>query len=107
MTLDLLSTVDPDPDAGDVVDLELAVRDDVLLKLFALGPGATIDPHEHGDSTNVFHVLQGTVTVTRDGDEETVAAPGVVLNDRGQVHGASNDTEETALLTAALCPLPG
>jgi len=42
------------PDAGEVETAELAVTDDVLVKAFALGPGATVEPHEHGDATNVF-----------------------------------------------------
>jgi len=107
MTLDLLSEFDATPDSGAVVDGELAVTDDVLLKAFALGPDSTIDPHEHAGATNIFHVLRGTVTVEREEETETVSAPAVVLNERGQVHGAHNTTEEVAVLTASLCPLPG
>jgi quercetin dioxygenase-like cupin family protein len=105
MALDRLP--DLDPEAGEVIDEELAVTDDVLVKVFALGPGAQIEPHEHDGATNVFHVLKGTVTVSQDGTEERVTAPGVVLNERGQAHGAENDTDEVAILTASLCPLPG
>ena len=94
------------PDDGEVVTAELLVTDDVLVKAFALGPGAVLDPHEHGDSTNVFHVLEGTVVVTRDDEEERVSAPGVVPNERGAVHGARNETDGRAVLTASLCPLP-
>ncbi len=104
MSLDRLPALDPSD--GEVLDEELAVTDDVLVKVFALGPGARIDPHEHENATNVFHVVQGTVTVEQGETEETVTAPGVVLNERGQVHGASNESDEIALLTASLCPLP-
>lgn len=97
---------DLDPDAGEVVDAELAVTDDVLVKAFALGPGAKLSPHDHPDSTNVFHVLEGTVTVVQGDEESAVAAPGVVLHERGVVHGARNATDERAVLTASLCPLP-
>jgi quercetin dioxygenase-like cupin family protein len=98
----------PDLDAGvgEVVDAELVVTEDVLLKAFALGPGAELDSHEHGGSTNVFHVTEGTVTVIQDGEERDIEAPGVVLHDRGQSHGARNDTDEVAVLTASLCPMP-
>lgn len=95
-----------DPDREEVVTAELVVTDDVLVKAFALGPGATLDPHEHGESTNVFHVLRGEVTVVREGEEEAVEAPGVVRHDRGVAHGARNETEETVVFTASLCPLP-
>lgn len=101
---DARSTLDPDD--GEVVTAELVVTDDVLVKAFALGPGAELAPHEHADSTNIFHVLDGEVVVVRDGDEETVAAPGVVRNDRGVPHGARNESDEVVVFTASLCPLP-
>ena len=107
MTLDRLSEFDADPAEGEVIDGELAVTDDVLVKAFALGPDAVIDTHEHGGATNVFHVIRGEVTVQQDDSEEVIAAPGVVLNERGQAHGAHNHTDTVAVLTASLCPLPG
>ena len=97
---------DIDPDAGEVVTEELAVSDDVLVKAFALGPDAELDPHEHGDSTNVFHVLEGEVVVVQGDAEETVDAPGVVVHERGEVHGARNESDDVAVFTASLCPLP-
>lgn len=105
MTLDRYDV--PTPDADEVQSGELVVTDDVLVKYFALGPGAELSPHEHDDATNVFHVLEGTVTVVQGDDEERVDAPGVVLHERGVTHGARNDTDEPAVLTASLCPLPG
>ncbi|EMA24090.1 MULTISPECIES: cupin domain-containing protein [Haloarcula] len=107
MTLDRLSEFDAEPEEGEVIDGELAVTDDVLVKAFALGPDATIDPHEHDDATNVFHVVRGEVTVQQEEREEAIAAPGVVLNERGQAHGAHNHTDGVVVLTASLCPLPG
>jgi quercetin dioxygenase-like cupin family protein len=97
---------DLDPDDGEVVTEELVVTDDVLVKAFGLGPGAELDPHEHADATNVFHVVAGTVTVVQGEDEEQVSAPGVVLHERGVVHGARNDGDGPAVFTASLCPLP-
>ena len=104
MTLDVLPDVDPA--AGEVETAELVVHDDVLVKLFALGPGGAFEPHVHEESTNVFHLLEGKLVVTQDGDEETVSAPAVVHNARGVEHGARNESDEPALLTASLCPLP-
>jgi quercetin dioxygenase-like cupin family protein len=104
MTLNALPDVDPDP--GAVETAELVVEDDVLVKLFALGPGGAFDPHVHDDCENVFHLLEGTVRVTQGDTEETVAAPAVVHNPRGVEHGAKNESDDRALLTASLCPLP-
>jgi quercetin dioxygenase-like cupin family protein len=98
---------DLDPGVGEVIDEELVVTDDVLVKLFALGPDATLEAHEHADSTNVFHVVRGSVTVIQEGQPARVDAPGVVLHERGVAHGARNDTDDVAVLTASLCPLPG
>lgn len=104
MTLNELPGVDPAE--GDVETAELVVHDDVLVKLFALGPGGAFDPHVHEGSTNVFHLLEGEVVVTQDGTEETLEAPAVVHNAPGVEHGARNESDERALLTASLCPLP-
>ena len=96
-----------DPEDGEVLDTELVVSEDVLVKAFALGPGAELAEHDHPESTNVFHVVEGTVTVVQDGERERVEAPGVIHHDRGVSHGARNATDEKAVLTASLCPMPG
>ena len=100
------AVADLDPADGEVATAELVVTDDVLVKAFVLAPDGEIDTHEHADATNVFHVLEGEPTVVRDGEHERLAAPAVVLNERGDVHGARNDTDDRAVLTASLCPLP-
>ncbi|WP_049982409.1 cupin domain-containing protein [Halorubrum sp. BV1] len=108
MTMDRYADAvdDLQPDRGAVETAELVVTDDVLVKAFVLGPGAAIDPHEHGDATNVFHVIDGEPTVIRGDASEPLAAPAVVPNERGVVHGLRNDTDERAVVTASLCPLP-
>ncbi|MFB6221192.1 MAG: cupin domain-containing protein [Halolamina sp.] len=95
-----------EPADGELRTEELVVDDDVLVKAFYLGPGAELDSHDHPDSVNVFHVLRGTVTVIQDGEAEAIDAPGVVHHERGVAHGARNDTDEVAVFTASLCPLP-
>ena len=107
MTLDSYATAvaELDPDPGEVETAELVVTDDVLVKAFVLGPDAVVDPHEHADATNVFHVLEGEPTVVRDDEEAALAAPAVVENERGAVHGARNDTDDRAVLTASIAPL--
>ncbi|OYR70201.1 cupin [Halorubrum ezzemoulense] len=107
MTLDsyAAAVADLDPAPGEVETAEVVVTDDALVKAFVLGPDATVDPHEHADATNVFHVLEGEPTVIRDGEEEALAAPAVVENARGAVHGVRNDTDDRAVLTATLAPL--
>ncbi|WP_323171781.1 cupin domain-containing protein [Natrialba sp. PRR66] len=100
------AVADLDPNPGDLETAELVVSDDALVKAFALGPGAELDAHEHGTSTNVFHVLEGTVTVLQGDEQEPVEAPGVVHHERGVAHGAKNETDETVIFTASLCPMP-
>lgn len=103
--LDRLPDLDPGP--GDTESAEVALTDDLLVKAFALGPGASVPPHDHPGSTNVFHVLRGAPTVVRDDEEEPVSAPGVVVNERGAVHGLRNDGDDVALVTATFGPPPG
>ncbi|OLZ41144.1 cupin [Natrinema saccharevitans] len=100
------SIADLEPGAGEIETAELVVSDDVLVKAFALGPGAELEAHDHADSTNVFHVLEGTVTVVQGEEREAIDAPGVVHHERGVDHGARNETGETVIFTASLCPLP-
>jgi len=102
--MDELPDVTPDP--GTIETRELVVDDDALVKAFFLGPGAELDTHDHPESLNVFHVLSGTVTVIQEDEAETIDAPGVVHHERGVAHGARNDTDETAVFTATLAPLP-
>lgn len=97
---------DVTPAEGEIETRELVVDDDALVKAFFLGPGAELDSHDHPESLNVFHVLAGAVTVVQDGDEELIDAPGVVAHERGVAHGARNETDETAVFTATLAPLP-
>ena len=97
---------DVTPDEGTIETRELVVDDDALVKAFFLGPGAELDSHDHPESLNVFHVLAGTVTVIQDGEAEAIDAPGVVAHERGVAHGARNETDETAVFTATLAPLP-
>ncbi len=104
MSLDRYPTLTPE--RGELVTAEAVVSDDVLVKVFALGPDAELAAHEHPNETNVFHVLQGTVTVVQGDQEEVVEAPGIVLHERGTPHGARNDTDEVVVFTASLCPFP-
>ncbi len=108
MTLDRYADAVADLDPGDdeVATAELVVTDDVLVKAFVLGPGGEVDAHEHAEATNVFHVLEGEPTVVREDSTASLAAPAVVCNERGVVHGARNETDERAVVTASLCPLP-
>lgn len=104
MTLDRFPDLQPAP--SEVLTEELALTEDTLVKAFALGPNAELSPHEHDDSTNVFHILSGEVTVIQDDEEESIETPGVVVHERGATHGARNDSEEIAVFTATFCPRP-
>lgn len=105
MPLDSLPHLDPAE--GEVLDAEVAINNDVLVKEFALGPGAELDPHAHSGSTNVFHVVSGTVTVIQGEEIESVTAPGVIVHEPGMEHGAWNEGDEVAVITATFAPPPG
>jgi quercetin dioxygenase-like cupin family protein len=105
MALDPLP--DLDPADGEVLDAELAYSADVLVKAFAFGPHSELPAHAHEGSTNTFHVVEGELVVVSDDAEERVRAPGVVVHDPGAMHGARNETDERAVLTATFSPPPG
>jgi quercetin dioxygenase-like cupin family protein len=95
-----------DPGDGEVVTEALCVSEAALVTTCALGPGAEVEPHEHADQTNAFHVLSGEVVVVQGDDaEETVDAPGVVVHDRGVPHGARNESDDVAVFTATMAPM--
>ena len=94
-----------DPTEGEVQSIELYYSSDLLVKAFALGPGAEMETHEHAEETNVFHVMEGRVTVVAENEEEEIAAPGVVVHEREAPHGARNDTDDQALVTATMGPM--
>lgn len=103
MSLDRYPDLSPAP--GDVQTEELYYSADALVKAFALGPGGEVEPHEHGDQTNAFHVLEGELVVVQGDIEETVAAPGVVVHERGVPHGARNESDDVAVFTATMAPM--
>lgn len=94
------------PDSGDIETAELHVSDDVLVKAFALGPSAVLEPHEHPNETNVIHVLDGHPTIIHNEAETQLTAPAVVVAQPGDTHGAKNQTDDTVVFTASLCPCP-
>lgn len=103
--MDLYDEIETDASAGEVVTTELHYSPDTLVKAFALGPGAVVEPHEHAAQTNVFHVLEGEVVVVRGEEEAVVDAPGVVAFDRGVPHGARNEGDSVAVFTATMGPM--
>ncbi|MFB6266601.1 MAG: cupin domain-containing protein, partial [Halodesulfurarchaeum sp.] len=98
MPANQLPTLEPDDE--EVLDAEVGVTDDVLVKVFALGPDAELPTHAHPGSTNVFHLVEGSLAVIQDGESTTLSAPAVVINRPGAEHGARNESDERAVLTA-------
>lgn len=97
--------VDLDPGDGEVSTRELFVTEDLLVKAFALGPGAVLEAHEHPDQTNVFHVTEGELVVVSADEEATVTAPATVGHERGRPHGARNESGAPAVFTATMGPM--
>jgi Mannose-6-phosphate isomerase len=94
------------PPAGEVTAAELYVDEHTLVKGFALGAGGQLAPHTHGTSTNVFHVVTGTVTVSQGEATATQTAPAVVVTPPGVPHGLENTTDAPAVVTATFAPPP-
>jgi quercetin dioxygenase-like cupin family protein len=95
-----------DPPAGEVTADELYVDAHTLVKGFALAADGQVRPHTHETSTNVFHVVRGTVTVTQGEAATTLSAPAVVVTPPGVPHGLANEGTERAVVTATFAPPP-
>lgn len=94
-----------EPDEGAVETAEVYYSEDMLVKAFALGPGAEVEPHEHPDQTNAFHVLCGVLRISQGRREAQIGAPGVIVHEPGVPHGARNDTDSVAIFTATMAPM--
>lgn len=61
-----------------------------------LPPGASIGVHRHGADEEIYLVLSGSGTMTRDGEEFAVGVGAVIVNRAGGEHGLRN-TGDTPL----------
>lgn len=59
-----------------------------------LPPGASIGEHTHGRDEEIYLVLEGRGTMTRDGGCFAVQAGDVIVNRAGGRHGLLNDADE-------------
>jgi mannose-6-phosphate isomerase-like protein (cupin superfamily) len=71
------------------------------LSVFGSGYGGPPE-HYHEQSHEVFHVEEGSITVTLDGVDQRVSAGESVTVETGVVHSFTNDTDERALVTTEI-----
>ena len=73
-----------------------------LYALMELEPGSGIGFHEHHGETEIFFVIEGTIT-WNDGEKETeVNAGGIMICEDGKGHGMMNNGDVKAKLTALI-----
>ena len=88
--------------AGEIISDVAFETDTVVVKVFTLGPGGSLEPHVHEDEINVFHILEGRPSIVQEEATRDIAAPGIVVHAPGVRHGARNDTDERAVISASL-----
>jgi mannose-6-phosphate isomerase-like protein (cupin superfamily) len=71
------------------------------LSVFGSGYGGPPE-HYHEQSLEVFHVEEGSLTVTLDGVDQRVSAEESVTVETGVVHSFRNDTDQLALVTTEI-----
>ncbi len=70
----------------------------------AVPPGSGPLPHIHGREDETYHVLEGEVVFTVDGERHVVRAGGTAFGPRGIPHEFHNEGAETARLLVAVTP---
>lgn len=58
-----------------------------------LPPGTTIGYHQHADNEEMYVILEGTGTMTIDGESTPVKTGDVILNRPYGAHGLQNDSD--------------
>ncbi len=61
-------------------------------------PGTSIGLHRHGESEEVYFVIEGAGEMTENGETFTVRKGDIVVNPKFGSHGLSNNTKEEILL---------
>lgn len=70
----------------------------------AVPPGSGPLPHIHGREDETYHVLEGEVVFTVDGERHVVRAGGTAFGPRGIPHEFHNEGAETARMLVAVTP---
>src|SRR3712207_9355853 len=92
--LDLRFLVDETQGSGDLVMFE-----------FTVPPQARVPaPHSHRDVDEAVYGLEGTLTMTLDGDRRELHSGDVIFIPRGSVHHHENLHEQTARALVVLTP---
>ena len=79
---------------------------DVRLVVFRIAPGQAVPPHT-SPSTVLLTVLEGTGSLSGDGEERRCTEGDVVAFAPGELHGMRADAGAELLLLATITPRPG
>jgi quercetin dioxygenase-like cupin family protein len=73
-------------------------------RVYCLEPGQEVPVHQHQDSVDVFHVIEGMAEVTLDDQVYTVGPGMVVLVSPHQTHGMANPGPKRLVFTSIYIP---
>ena len=63
-----------------------------------MDPGTSIGYHQHGENEELYVILEGSGTMTVNGETSKVQAGDVIVNKPGWSHGLENTSETTIKL---------
>ncbi len=87
--------------------VNLYESDELFVDIYCFRPGQEQAPHVHAESEKIYHVLEGTATVTA-GQASYTLTPGEIIHiPKGEPHGVRNDTEGVVRTLVMMAPLPG
>lgn len=69
-------------------------------RVYCLEPGQEVPVHQHEDSVDVFHVIEGMAKITLDDEVHTVGPGMVILISPHQAHGVANPGPKRLVFTS-------
>ena len=95
--------------SGDVHFQDLFTESDLggrlsMISRVTLMPGDSIGPHSHTENGEVYYVLEGSGTVTEDGEDYRLNPGDAQFCADGHTHGLRNDTDAPLVFLAVIIP---
>lgn len=93
-------------DAAKMQKVPIFDSDKLFFDQYCLLPGQAQRIHRHAREDKIYVVLEGTAIVHVDGEEQALTAGQAAIARAGEAHGVRNETDEPAVLLAAMAPRP-
>ena len=81
--------------------------DETSGSVWVIRPGQTLSKHTHNNADDIWIILQGKGVFYPEPERETAFHAGqVIVNPKGECHGAYNNGEEDIVFVSIVAPVP-